>query len=166
MKMLCDEFEIPCIIVSGFAINQSTRNRERHAWNIINRPNGVFHVDATWDCNFFKNVGYVIYYNVSDSFIARDHFWNKSHYPQCVNKGFNEKKIIQIKNENNLLTQLKKISRDKRKLTVFDVTKNYKSTSEVLQDINSILKKESIKIPSFSVIFVKSINCVIFKVNY
>lgn len=166
MKLLCDEFEIPCIIVSGFAINQSTGNRERHAWNIIKRPNGVFHVDSTWDCNTYKLVKSVIYYNVSDSFLARDHFWNKSPYPQCVNKGANEKKIIQIKNENDLIIHLKRISNDKRKLTIFDVTKNYKTTSEVLQDINSIVKKESIKIPLYSVILVKSINCIIMKVNY
>lgn len=166
MKLLCDEFEIPCIIVSGFAINQSTGNRERHAWNIIKRPNGVFHVDSTWDCNTYKLVKSVIYYNVSDSFLARDHFWNKSPYPQCVNKGVNEKKIIQIKNENDLIIHLKRISNDKRKLTIFDVAKNYKTTSEVLQDINSIVKKESIKIPLYSVILVKSINCIIMKVNY
>ena len=166
MKLLCDEFEIPCIIVSGFAINQSTGNRERHAWNIIKRPNGIFHVDATWDCNTYNLVKSVIYYNVSDSFIARDHFWNKTPYPECINKGANERKIIQIKNQNDLKTSLKKISKEKRKLSVLDVTQNYNSTSEVLQEIDSIIKLESIKIPLYSVLYVKSIRCVILKVNF
>ncbi|MCQ4022836.1 hypothetical protein GMA13_07410 [Ruminococcus sp. zg-924] len=166
MKLLCDEFEIPCIIVSGFAINQSTGNRERHAWNIIKRPNGIYHVDSTWDCNTYSLVKSVIYYNVSDGFIARDHFWNKAPYPDCINKGVNERKIIQIKNQNDLKVNLKRISKEKRKLSIFDVTQNYNSTSEVLQEISLIIKQESIKIPLYSVVYVKSINCVILKVNF
>lgn len=62
-----------------------------HAWNIV-KINGYYHhVDVTWDNQYsdsssMPNYGYM---NLSDDEIAKDHTWNKKHYPECPSSPYN-----------------------------------------------------------------------------
>lgn len=47
-KYLLDELEIPCILVSGTAVDENG-NSERHAWNYVFIKNNWYAVDTTWD---------------------------------------------------------------------------------------------------------------------
>ena len=48
MKMLCDRYQIPCMIVTGTGV--TSKGREGHAWNVIRMENGKWYgLDATWD---------------------------------------------------------------------------------------------------------------------
>ncbi|MDE6724528.1 MAG: hypothetical protein K2J79_02890, partial [Ruminiclostridium sp.] len=48
-KILCDEYGIPCVYVSGNGINNSGQG-EAHAWNYVQMNDGKWYaVDVTWD---------------------------------------------------------------------------------------------------------------------
>ena len=48
-KILCDEYNIPCIYVVGYGVNNSG-DGEAHAWNYVKMDDGKWYaVDATWD---------------------------------------------------------------------------------------------------------------------
>lgn len=47
-KYLLDKLEIPCVLVSGEAIDENG-NSERHAWNYVFINNNWYAVDVTWD---------------------------------------------------------------------------------------------------------------------
>lgn len=49
LKVLCDQFQIPCACVSGGAVNQKGKS-EDHMWNYVQMEDGSWYlVDATWD---------------------------------------------------------------------------------------------------------------------
>lgn len=47
-KYLLDELNIPCILVSGTAVDENEKT-ERHAWNYVYLNNNWYAVDTTWD---------------------------------------------------------------------------------------------------------------------
>ena len=47
-KYLLEKLDIPCILVSGTASNESGKT-ERHAWNYVFINNNWYAVDSTWD---------------------------------------------------------------------------------------------------------------------
>lgn len=47
-KYLLDELEIPCVMVSGTAVDENG-NSERHAWNYVYIEDNWYAVDTTWD---------------------------------------------------------------------------------------------------------------------
>lgn len=48
-KVLCDEFNIPCVCVGGIA-DTSTLNNKPHMWNYVQMDDGAWYlVDTTWD---------------------------------------------------------------------------------------------------------------------
>ncbi len=48
-KILCDEYNIPCIYVVGYGVNNSG-DGEAHAWNYVKMDDGKWYaVDTTWD---------------------------------------------------------------------------------------------------------------------
>lgn len=49
-KVLCDEFEISCLIIEGNAFSYNTQSWEGHAWNYVRMDDGnCYAVDVTWD---------------------------------------------------------------------------------------------------------------------
>ena len=47
-KYLLDELNIPCVMVSGTAVDENGKE-ERHAWNYVYLQNNWYAVDTTWD---------------------------------------------------------------------------------------------------------------------
>ncbi len=89
LKFLCDKIGLECWVVSGKG--NSPLAMGPHAWNIV-RINGYYHhVDVTWDNQYsdsasIPNYGYL---NLSDEEMAKDHTWNRKHYPQCPSSPYN-----------------------------------------------------------------------------
>jgi len=102
-KLLCDEANIPCIIVVGTAFSPKN-NLENHAWNIIHLKTGNYNVDTTWN----RCIGgpFAPYYNASDELFSWDHRWNTSFYPKCNRPNSFEKAIVEISDERQLNNML------------------------------------------------------------
>lgn len=47
-KYLMDELNIPCILISGTAVDENGKT-ERHAWNYVYIKNAWYAIDTTWD---------------------------------------------------------------------------------------------------------------------
>lgn len=73
-KLLCDAVEVPCIMVSGTATD-SNGITEKHAWNIVRNNKNNYHVDVTWDREINTVSGVLLYYNVPDEYISKNHVW-------------------------------------------------------------------------------------------
>ena len=108
-KFLCDKIDLECWVVSGKG--SSSIGAGPHAWNIV-KINGYYHhVDVTWDNQYsdsssMPNYGYM---NLSDDEIAKDHTWNKKHYPECPSSPYNYFRV-----NNALLDSKKETERWKR----------------------------------------------------
>ena len=49
-KILCDQLNIPCILVAGYAKNTPSSKGESHVWNEVKMDDGKWYaVDVTWD---------------------------------------------------------------------------------------------------------------------
>lgn len=88
-KFLCDKIDLECWVVSGKG--SSSIGAGPHAWNIVKINRYYHHVDVTWDNQYsdsssMPNYGYM---NLSDDEIAKDHTWNKKHYPECPSSPYN-----------------------------------------------------------------------------
>lgn len=89
LKFLCDKINLECWVVCGKGSSPLVMGP--HAWNIV-RINGYYHhVDVTWDNQYsdsaaIPNYGYL---NLSDEEIAKDHTWNRKHYPECPSSPYN-----------------------------------------------------------------------------
>lgn len=88
-KYLLDELNIPCILVSGTAVDENG-NTERHAWNYVYIKNNWYAVDTTWDDPIIIGNG-----NVTDSikykyFLKGKNTMNKDHTTigQITKNGF------------------------------------------------------------------------------
>ncbi len=64
MQLICNNIEIPCIVVYGES------QGEGHMWNYINLLNEWYHLDITWDDG---DQLFHTYFNASDGDIADDH---------------------------------------------------------------------------------------------
>jgi hypothetical protein len=81
-KMFMDMLNIESLLVYGTA--GSGRDIENHAWNLIKIGGSWYHIDVTW--NLGPPITYN-YYNVSDSTISKNHYWNKDNYPSAPADG-------------------------------------------------------------------------------
>lgn len=73
VKLLCDSLGIWCITV--LCDNAPEKGiKYRHAWNMVKINGKYYHLDATFDLSLSKcGVTRYDYFNVSDSFVFRDH---------------------------------------------------------------------------------------------
>lgn len=57
-----------------------------HAWNMVNIKDSWYQVDCTWDDPVPDVQGRVKrdFFNVTDSFIGKNHSWDKSKYEPCI----------------------------------------------------------------------------------
>lgn len=62
-----------------------------HAWNIVELEGSHYHVDATFDDPVSANRENILshqYFNITDEEMLKDHMWDRSKYPACVNKKY------------------------------------------------------------------------------
>lgn len=79
---------IKSIVVTGEAFDGI--GVEGHAWNIVEIDGHYYHLDTTWDDPVTptgENWLRYDYFNLSDSEIAKDHFWDRDKYPTCSQPG-------------------------------------------------------------------------------
>ena len=77
-KYLLDKLEIPCILVSGEAIN-SENKRENHMWNYVKINETWYAVDVTWDDPIILNNGELSKENKYQYFCQGDNM-NSNHF--------------------------------------------------------------------------------------
>lgn len=164
-KLLCDEMKIPCMVVHGTAQN-SNGKRENHSWNIVKVNNNNFHVDVTWNSDSMKTNGSSLYYNVSESFIRRNHMWDIRQWPRCQVQGELESEIINVKSFEDLCEELKKSIRLLKKQIVFANYCNLSSSQAASELVSKALHKINANIYAFSVAFIDKIDCVSLVVEY
>jgi len=164
-KLLCDASKIPCMVVSGTAINTAGQT-ESHAWNIVRNNTSNFHVDVTWNSAMFGE-GLSLYYNVSDAFIAKDHFWDASKWPTCKEQGALEKSIVSVTSINVLDNVLKMKVKNKEDKFLLHFTKKFPSTKEVIELLNDRFNANNLyEISAFSAAYNPRLSCVIVTVKY
>jgi len=102
VKVLCDALGIWCIIVLSEA-DPEKGIRYRHAWNMVRIGGKTYHLDATFD-NTLSGPGFhrYDYFNLSDSFLFRDHEPSIYPVPSCTDSSrayYCEKKLSFTKQE-------------------------------------------------------------------
>jgi len=96
-KLLCDNLGVWCItVICGNAPEKGIKYR--HMWNIVKIGGKYCHVDVTFDLSVSKcGITRYDYYNISDSFIFRDHEPSLYPVPECTDSrlaGYVEKKLV------------------------------------------------------------------------
>jgi uncharacterized protein YkwD len=98
-KALCDELDIPCEIVHGYArgVGSSSLVREdpsdsNHAWNIVNIEGGSYLVDCTWDAGHLNGRNYAADYS-TDYFLLKPEYFIYSHFPEDPGRQLLEKPL-------------------------------------------------------------------------
>lgn len=84
MKDILDGYEIPCIVVEGFAKNQENGLEEPHAWVLAYINARWRHIDPVFDGRISSSM-YIRedYFQLTDTQIAKDHRWDREKYPQA-----------------------------------------------------------------------------------
>ncbi len=87
-QLFMNVLDIPCITI------HATATDEEHGWNMVQIDNKWYHVDVTWDDPVPDKGSKVShkYFNVTDSFIEKDHNWDKKITPVADSKKFKYKK--------------------------------------------------------------------------
>lgn len=92
MYRLLNSAGIETLYVTGDAIDKHTT--VPHAWNIVKIDGEYYNLDATWNdpIIYGSDKGEVrhTYFNVTDETLSKDHIWDKSKYPKCVSKKYEE----------------------------------------------------------------------------
>ena len=84
-KFLMDGMGIPCLVVSGEALDPVTVKLERHAWNMIQVDGKWCHVDVTFDTGVkSNNCPRYDYFGLSDQAVMKDHIYDKTTYPNAT----------------------------------------------------------------------------------
>lgn len=88
-KYLLDELNIPCVLVSGTAIDKNG-NIERHAWNYVYIKNNWYAVDTTWDDPIIIGTGIINESIKYKYFLKGKENIDKDHNPngQVTKEGF------------------------------------------------------------------------------
>lgn len=85
-KLLCDQVDIPCIVILGDASG-------RHAWNLVRIQCRFSHVDCTWllRSSIDMTIPYARYryFNVPDWVIKRTRTVEVPYLPKCTSLRFN-----------------------------------------------------------------------------
>ncbi len=164
-KLLCDEMKIPCMVVHGTAQN-SNGISENHSWNIVRVNNNNYHVDVTWNSNSMKINGSSLYYNVSESFIRKNHMWDIRMWPRCQVAGDLENEIIKVNSFDSLCDEMKKAIKMLRKHIIFSNFSNINSAESATELVSKTLHKINANIYAFSVAYIDKIDCVSVIVEY
>lgn len=103
-KLLCDYFEIPCMIATGKASLENIGSNMLHAWNIICLDGKYAHVDITWDIGVSELSKFYRYdyFCIPDEWIKEDHIFEG--YPKC------EGNISYFESKNRVFTDYRSLA--------------------------------------------------------
>lgn len=79
-KYLMDELDIPCVLVSGTAVDENGKT-ERHAWNYVYLKNNWYAIDVTWDDPIIIGNGKINEKIKYKYFLKGSSFFNSNHTP-------------------------------------------------------------------------------------
>ncbi|MDR2019819.1 MAG: hypothetical protein LBQ14_03545 [Treponema sp.] len=87
-KKLCDEMDVPCDVVHGYArgvgsspfLNENPSD-SNHAWNIVNIEGAWYFIDCTWDAGNLRGSSFQADYTTDYLFIRPEHFIY-NHFPE------------------------------------------------------------------------------------
>lgn len=92
-KLLCNQFEMKCIVVLGKANHEGDFSKnDYHAWNLVKIGNESYHVDVTWDNMYHEDIQYISYdyFNLTTREIMLDHqVLNGVPLPECTDSRLN-----------------------------------------------------------------------------
>lgn len=86
-QLLCEKAGILCLSVHGSSTQPQSTVDVSHAWNMVQLSETErYQVDATWDsCIYHAGLpDFHTYYNISDSQMAKDHYWDRSEVPKTI----------------------------------------------------------------------------------
>ena len=110
--------------------------------------------------------GLSMYYIVSDNFISRNHTWERDKYPRCITRGKVEKSISKIVGVEELSAYLETMSTAGVKKGIVEFNSTLDSTQLVELVKDAITKNDNIKISTFSIIYIKKLNCIVIVFEY
>jgi len=163
-KLLCNHANIPCITISGTALNEFGMN-ENHSWNIVKINDDYFHVDSTWNRNTLESLSLSLYLNVSDKFISGNHFWQRDKYPVCVSESRLEAQIKNVKEKKMLETILNNAVNNKQSHILLSCNFPIDSSEELMYMVNYYLTTGR-TVKSYQVSYIKELNCGIIQLKY
>ncbi|MBC2581216.1 transglutaminase domain-containing protein [Clostridium sp. DJ247] len=113
MDMLLKAVGIESILVIGDA--NDSKNWISHAWNIVKIGGEYYHLDTTWDDPTTRDGSNHLrhsYFNVTDEQISKNHRWDRSKYPKCINTqyNFNNLNLVEKDESGNIITVVKNYS--------------------------------------------------------
>ncbi|WAM33826.1 S-layer homology domain-containing protein [Caldicellulosiruptor morganii] len=82
MLALLEDADVETIEIYGMAGIGSSK--EYHAWNMVYLEDNWYHLDVTWDDDDYYNTVEHYYFNVPDTEIEFDHYWDRSLYPAAT----------------------------------------------------------------------------------
>lgn len=83
-QLFMDALNIPCKYIKGTAKSTEDSDFGGHAWNMVKINGSWFHVDVTADDDEVdENLVTYKYFLVTDSYISKNHQWDRSIYPAC-----------------------------------------------------------------------------------
>lgn len=84
MKYILDAYDIPCILICGYARPSDGSPEEAHCWNLVQIQGRWRHVDLTFDNTIApgRQLRYD-YYLLNDLQISKDHRWELDKYPRA-----------------------------------------------------------------------------------
>lgn len=84
MKYILDGYEIPCIVVEGYAKSAPDQPEEPHAWVLAYINAHWRHIDPTFDSTISSKMFIrEDYFQLTDVQITKDHRWDTSRYPSA-----------------------------------------------------------------------------------
>lgn len=84
-KLLCDQTGIGCFYIGGQGLSDGVWGN--HGWNAVYLDGQFYHVDVTFDSVLYQKTGHFspAYFLRSDSFMERNHRWDRMHFPAMPN---------------------------------------------------------------------------------
>lgn len=140
-KYLCELNDILCLVVAGNAINNISKLKEPHSWNIVKLGSyGCCHVDVTWDsCFYHSGASRYVFFNQTDQDMIVDHSWDRGKVPRCSVKV--EKEITYCETAKQLEDAICRNIKDGTLIFSLKVKKNFSGNEEVLAFTQKVIVK-------------------------
>jgi uncharacterized protein YkwD len=98
-KKLCDEIDVDCEVVHGYARGVGSSpfvdedpSDSNHAWNVVNIENAWYFIDCTWDAGSLRGSSFQADYDTEYLFLRPEHFVY-SHFPEDPRRQLLEKPL-------------------------------------------------------------------------